>query len=1764
MRSSYDFTRKSMDALPEALWQPVHHRIRSDATIWQALLATPDTYEAVFKDANTLAEWTSGELTQRWAVALLSVKRGSKKWFEGKHGRALQSESLTALIKGRVLTSEQISPYFHKLSPAGRTLLTAFFAALQLKKLRGKWTSNQMWSKALSYHHAHPLAWKTTASILYSFLPDNSKFVWELTSLDDAAALALMAHAMLMNEDAEALARLQQSLQEVIPGRAQRLLSQYIADPVTAYASHSSTKSVSVTEQLLTSLTHALDKNSDQGADAVDNLVNAIEDAQKITALITANLGYALLRSNEAQAAEQAFAQSLEWEKNERATIGLAQCHLATDEPNLAINMLRDCDTSKPDVLVTLARANLASGNRLHAAELIRETANNGNLDTCSVHDKFEMATLLSDANDYAGALQFLEQCLAQDPTNQQYYQLESQLHLQLGANEAAIASATEGVVIDPKQAQSHITLAKTLQTAGQHSQQNYTAALQAWERAKNLDAENLDIAFGYVHCALDAKKPQLAQVTIEDTIAMLQTAPTIALDALGEANTLLGRALQAQGEFEAAHQKYQEATELAPENAQPWRAVANYHALQGNTSQAIKLLERGRQSVGQADRLQGAYLCVDLGDLHAKENSITEAISAYRDAINLVPDSGNYVYKLADLLYQQGHTAEAAFEFERAADLDAANPQIWRMLGILREELGRPEPALQAYHQAAVLGIDNQPLLTKLIDLAHQLKQPAIVAEFLPKLVEQQDPTPHQLSMLGSAYEATADYDAAFGIYRQAHALFNDADEWVLRQAQCMIRADKAHVARTLIDEAQSQFTETWRADEVLGDAYSELSLWPDAMAAYDRVRLHVKENMGILRKYLDAAQSAGRADNAIDALQEMAQLHPLSPTIQLEMGKLYYNTNRGHLALGCFQKALELNPGDQETLLTLSNFLQAMDQFDAAIAMLTEALTLNPEAPIELRIELAEAYRNANQLELAYDTFKLAADQLFVERQNEASDLQANCLQQAADCIYSLGQTSAAIETWRSALQIDPSNLDIIEGLSNALIQNERPAEAISILEPILKSVANNPALYDYAAQASLDLGKPSSAKIYLDHNIDQNQATATTYALLGKSLFRNNKFKAAKDAYEQAHRLESNNAVNTLGLSKALVKLGEAQPAKHLLEGLLNSSTNLPIQQLTDIAQTLSDAGYFNQALTLLLSKNSSVQGSKDVVEALTVIALDYLQFMHVSKLFEQHSLEVVKKPMRAREVRKIATQSFSNYRLQTTTAETNNVNMLRVRLQTLLADQLTPIENLMPMHRLERSSHVLIDSALLALRTNQLNLAKQYADLAILWGHRALGNDLQMLLELALFDVNTSPKTAEPDETQHSARMYYILGRRAQDRERLLEAEQFFEAALAADTQQALWQARLATIYTAHHKDEAALTASQAAVQLGRKYHLSSDKVAELLAKLAQCQIADSDTQNAVQNLEKAIRLHKKAPAAWQTMLGELYLKTEKYQAAIREFTSAAKKAPNDTGPLLGISRAYAEQGNTDMSEALAKEAVRKDPKNAEAWTLLGFTRAQNGKPVEADDAFIKAREVADDPIPAMLAHAKVLRDAQLYQDALGLATEVLEIDGLRASAWALRGQMLAKLQKAEQAIAAYEKARELEPGHSAYARAQAELYRDAGHLDKALECFDRALQLQHSNRARAEIFDELAKTLKQRREYERALDAWQKAMEIDTRESEYPYRMGELLFHQFQDVNSARSLLNQAMQLSPNRVEIRHLLDAIKARGMYENGADLVQ
>ena len=148
-------------------------------------------------------------------------------------------------------------------------------------------------------------------------------------------------------------------------------------------------------------------------------------------------------------------------------------------------------------------------------------------------------------------------------------------------------------------------------------------------------------------------------------------------------------------GQNDRAEASLRQALQLEPENAAASFNLGLLLAEQGKTGEAEAALRTALKSNPQFP--EAAY---NLGVLLAKDR-LPEAVVVLRQARQLRPQDPKYAFTLAYFLSQQGDRTGALSVLNQQVQQQAANPEVYFLLGEIHEQSGRPEQARQIYEQA-------------------------------------------------------------------------------------------------------------------------------------------------------------------------------------------------------------------------------------------------------------------------------------------------------------------------------------------------------------------------------------------------------------------------------------------------------------------------------------------------------------------------------------------------------------------------------------------------------------------------------------------------------------------------------------------------------------------------------------------------------------------------------------------------------------------------------------------------------------------------------------------------------------------------------------------------------------------------------------------------------------------------------------------------------------------------------------------------------
>jgi tetratricopeptide (TPR) repeat protein len=159
----------------------------------------------------------------------------------------------------------------------------------------------------------------------------------------------------------------------------------------------------------------------------------------------------------------------------------------------------------------------------------------------------------------------------------------------------------------------------------------------------------------------------------------------------------------------------YAEATRLSPGNVLLWNEWATLDLDRQDPDGALAKIEESLRLVPSFDETY-----VTQGKIYSAKNDLEQAATAYRQAINLKPDSAEAYSRLAFIDYQQGRLSEAAEAFLAYIDRAATSPNLWeahKNLALIYQDLGDVQQAIAHAQQAVSLApTEAQAQLAELV----------------------------------------------------------------------------------------------------------------------------------------------------------------------------------------------------------------------------------------------------------------------------------------------------------------------------------------------------------------------------------------------------------------------------------------------------------------------------------------------------------------------------------------------------------------------------------------------------------------------------------------------------------------------------------------------------------------------------------------------------------------------------------------------------------------------------------------------------------------------------------------------------------------------------------------------------------------------------------------------------------------------------------------------------------------------------------------
>ena len=409
-----------------------------------------------------------------------------------------------------------------------------------------------------------------------------------------------------------------------------------------------------------------------------------------------------------------------------------------------------------------------------------------------------------------------------------------------------------------------------------QEQQKNYKQAVAAYQKAVELDKENLDALRGLAQNLVYDNHPEAA---LEQYQAIAEADPQDA-----QAYLRMADIYRRMGRFEPAIDNLKKATKLVPDSLEVAYNIALVYEAQGRYEDAVpvlqKLLEKTAKPDGNysvSDRNNRSVFLERLGSIYRTLHRTQPALDTFQKMLELGDENASRGYQQMIETYRDAKQWPQATA--TAKEAVAKLPQDRQLQFILAGQLAdgaEPDAALARVKSMLKGTPEDREVYITLAQMNSRLKRwpdaEAAIAE-AGKLSTRDEEKVYVNFLLGSMYERQKKYGAAEEMFKKILAE-DPTNATVLNYLGYML-ADRG-----------------LRLEEALGHVKKAVELEPQNGA------------------YLDSLGWAyfklGNYDLAEENLRKATERVPNDPTIQDHLGDLYQKTGRLRLAAAHWERAL------------------------------------------------------------------------------------------------------------------------------------------------------------------------------------------------------------------------------------------------------------------------------------------------------------------------------------------------------------------------------------------------------------------------------------------------------------------------------------------------------------------------------------------------------------------------------------------------------------------------------------------------------------------------------------------------------------------------------------------------------------------------------------------------------------------------------------------------------------------------------------------
>ncbi len=349
-----------------------------------------------------------------------------------------------------------------------------------------------------------------------------------------------------------------------------------------------------------------------------------------------------------------------------------------------------------------------------------------------------------------------------------------------------------------------------------------------------------------------------------------------------------------------------------------------------------------------------------------------------------------------------------------------------------------------------------------------------------------------------------------------------------------------------TMVEHSEQAFFDV---DELEGliEHYLEQKSIRKAHAVARYARQLYPTNLALKLKHAQICIVSGQGVKAVPLLKELLDIEPLNEEVLITLGSVYSQMSEHKLAIDCFKRALVF--ADRETKreirIDIALEFENLGSWHEAIRNLHAAL--EEDAMNETAVyELAFCYERTEQ-------FKQAA--LFYEQFLEKQPYSFAAWYSMGNALQQCGRYTRAIDAYDFAIAIESAFGPAYHQKAEALVAMERYQDALHTYEETLSFEEPSPSTRCYMGECLERIGDLDRAEEYYRESLKLDPQFADAFVGLGILSDMRGRLSTACSYFEQALKIEPKHADYHLLLATCLKKREEHDRAEEIYtKGLL----------------------------------------------------------------------------------------------------------------------------------------------------------------------------------------------------------------------------------------------------------------------------------------------------------------------------------------------------------------------------------------------------------------------------------------------------------------------------------------------------------------------------------------------------------------------------------------------------------------------------------